>query len=138
LGVFTYQYCPTVRSSEPCDWGSLLQRKVVQEIDLHIKSQGHSQSLLVVDIGSNNIRNEGCRHLVQGKWDLLNTLYLSTTTVYLDGNSIGDEGCKHLSQGKWAHLTELYLCTTTIYLGENNIEDEGCRHLSQGKWDHLT
>jgi hypothetical protein len=69
----------------------------------------------VIKLGRNSIADEGCRHLVKGKWINLAKLYLGPAyNIYLVKKDIGDKGLSHLSQGKWAHSAKLYLGTAPV------------------------
>ena len=103
-------------------WGHEEARRLAAALE-HATAQGALKSLEVLDLSSNEIGDEGLRHLsdalARGAAPALKDL-----TVW--GNKIGDEGIRHLAdalvRGAAPALEELYL-------ERNQIGDEGVRHL---------
>ena len=75
----------------------------------------NNSTIKYLNLGNNNIGDEGCKAFVK------NTTILD---LELDSNNIGDEGCKELAKN---------MTITRLYLSRNNVGDEGKKALDTKK-----
>jgi Leucine-rich repeat (LRR) protein len=89
-----------------------------------LKINANLKNLTSLDLGKNDIGDEGAKSLASGR-------LISLKTLYLGYNSIGDEGTQALASG---NLTAL----TCLNLESNNIGDEATQAIASGNLTALT
>ena len=92
------------------------------------------QSLTTLNLGSNQIGDEGMRHLSEAL-QAQPQAFQSLTTLNLGGNRIGSEGMRHLSKALQVQ-PQAFQSLTTLNLDRYQIGAEGMRDICQKLCKH--
>ena len=97
----------------------------------------HPAEYLTSEVDDNNMREGGCKELIQAKWDKLTNIDLGTKMIYKARNNIGDGGCAFINKWNFPLLEAIDLGSYSLDTEENNIGAEGCNLLSVTSWPLL-